>query len=164
MVEDVTKEEIDSTLAKEGKYLTFALGHEEYGLEILQVREIIGLMDITAVPRVPLYVKGMINLRGKIIPVVDLRLKFGMEKMSYTSEICIIVLNVADMLMGIIVDRVSEVLDISQNTIEPPPKFVTALNADFIIGIGKIGDKVKILLDIERVLTEDIETINQVKS
>ncbi len=150
--------------AKEGKYLTFVLGHEEYGLEILQVREIIGLMDITAVPKVPEYVKGVINLRGKIIPVIDLRLKFGMEKINYTNETCIIVLNVADMLMGIVVDRVSEVLDISQDRIEPTPKFGTSVHTDFITGIGKVGDKVKILLNIERVLTEDAGLIEQVGS
>lgn len=151
-------------VAREGKYLTFALGHEEYGLEILQVREIIGLMDITSVPRVPEYVKGVINLRGKIIPVIDLRLKFGMEKVEYTNETCIIVLNVADMMMGVIVDKVSEVLDITQDRIEPTPKFGTSLHTDFITGIGKVGDKVKILLNIERVLTEDAGLVDQISA
>jgi purine-binding chemotaxis protein CheW len=149
-------------VAKEGKYLTFALGHEEYGLEILQVREIIGLMDITSVPRVPEYVKGVINLRGKIIPVIDLRLKFGMEKVEYTNETCIIVLNVVDLMMGVIVDKVSQVLDITQDHIEPTPHFGLSLHTDFITGIGKVGDKVKILLNIERVLTEDVGLVDQV--
>jgi purine-binding chemotaxis protein CheW len=143
-------------IAKEGKYLTFALGHEEYGLEILGVREIIGLMDITAVPQVPGYVKGVINLRGKVIPVIDLRLKFCMEKIDYTNETCIIVLNVNNTLMGIIVDRVCEVLDIAKDNIEPAPSFGTKVHTDFITGMGKVGEKVKILLAIERVLTEDI--------
>jgi len=143
-------------IAKEGKYLTFALGHEEYGLEILGVREIIGLMDITGVPQVPEYVKGVINLRGKVIPVIDLRLKFGMPKQDYTNETCIIVINVMNTLMGIVVDRVCEVLDISGDNIEPAPSFGTKLHTDFITGMGKIGDKVKILLDIEKVLTEDV--------
>jgi len=143
-------------LAKEGKYLTFALGHEEYGLEILGVREIIGLMEITAVPQVPDYVKGVINLRGKVIPVIDLRLKFGMPKHDYTNETCIIVLNVNNSLMGIAVDRVCEVLDISQDNIEPAPSFGNKVHTDFITGMGKIGDKVKILLDIDKVLTEDV--------
>jgi purine-binding chemotaxis protein CheW len=162
MAENYDKNNTVLAVAKEGKYLTFALGHEEYGLEILQVREIIGLMDITAVPKVPEHVKGVINLRGKIIPVIDLRLKFGMPKVDYSNETCIIVLNVADMLMGVIVDKVSEVLDISQDRIEPTPKFGTSLHTDFITGIGKVGDKVKILLNIERVLTEDVGLADQV--
>lgn len=152
-------------IAKEGKYLTFALSNEEYGLEILQVREIIGLMDITAVPKMPQYVKGVINLRGKVIPVIDLRLKFGMPKVDYTSETCIIVLNVNDSTMSIIVDRVSEVLDINKNDIEPAPSFGTKINTDFITGIGKVGGKVKILLDIEKVLTtEDLALADKIAS
>ena len=150
--------------AKEGKYLTFALGHEEYGLEILEVREIIGLMEITAVPQVPDYVKGVINLRGKIIPVIDLRLKFGMERINYTNETCIIVLNVNSTLMGIVVDRVCEVLDISQDNIEPAPSFGSKVQTDFITGMGKVGDKVKILLAIEKVLTEDVALAHSVVS
>lgn len=150
-----------TTMAKEGKYLTFVLGREEYGLEILQVREIIGLMEITAVPQVPEYIKGVINLRGKVIPVVDLRLKFNMPKVDYTNETCIIVLNVSDMAMSILVDRVSEVLDILQQDIEPPPSFGTKLKTDFITGMGKVGGKVKILLDIAKILTEDLAIIEQ---
>ncbi len=140
--------------AREGKYLTFALGHEEYGIEILRVREIIGLMEITGVPEVPEYVKGVINLRGKIIPVTDLRLKFKMPQIDYTKETCIIVLNVADTLMGIIVDKVCEVLDIGAESIEMPPSFGSRIRNDFITGMGKIGDKVKILIDSEKVLME----------
>jgi purine-binding chemotaxis protein CheW len=143
-------------MTNEKKYLTFALGHEEYGLEILQVREIIGLMEVTALPEVPPYVKGVINLRGKIIPVVDLRLKFGMSSMDYTSETCIIVLHLHDAPIGILVDKVREVLDIGEDSIEPVPSFGTSVHADYIKGIGKVGDKVKILLDIERVLTQDV--------
>jgi purine-binding chemotaxis protein CheW len=157
----MTKTEMNSNTAvqssaREGKYLTFALGNEEYGLEILGVREIIGLMDITGVPQVPEYVKGVINLRGKVIPVIDLRLKFGMPKQDYRNETCIIVLNVMNSLMGIVVDRVCEVLDISGDNIELAPSFGAKLRTDFITGMGKIGDKVKILLDIEKVLTEDV--------
>lgn len=144
-------------IAQEGKYLTFALGHEEYGLEILGVREIIGLMDITAVPKVPEYVKGVINLRGKVIPVVDLRLKFGMEKVDYTNETCIIVISVNNTLMGIIVDNVCEVLDIAKDSIEPPPSFGTSSEAEFITGMGKVGDKVKILIDTSRIFSSDVE-------
>lgn len=145
----------EPNVAQAGKYLTFALGHEEYGLEILGVREIIKLMDITAVPKVPEYVKGVINLRGKVISVIDLRLKFALPQVEYTKETCIIVLNVANTLMGIVVDHVCEVLDIVQDNIEPPPSFGKNSEVDFITGVGKIGDKVKILLDIQKVLAQD---------
>ena len=135
--------------------MPFVLGNEEYGLEILKVREIIALIDITMVPNVPAYVKGVINLRGKIIPVIDLRLKFSMEQVAYTGETCIIVLNVSERLMGIVVDRVSEVLDITQEQIEPTPHFSSRVHADFILGMGKVGNKVNILLNIEKILNED---------
>jgi len=153
---------LDSVVTeKEGKYLTFALGHEEYGLEILKVREIIGYMDITAVPQTPHYVKGVINLRGQVIPVVDLRAKFAMEATEVTEQTCIIVVEIAQQNRkfntGIIVDRVQEVLDISMNQIEQTPQFGTNVNTDFILGMGKIGNSVKILLDIDKVLSnEDI--------
>ena len=136
-----------------GKYLTFQLAGEEYGLEILRVREIIGLMDITPVPRTPEFVKGVINLRGKVIPVIDLRLKFGMEAAEATDQTCIIVVDVGQVEMGIIVDRVSEVLDIEDQDIEDAPSFGVFVDTDFILGIGKAGGKVTILLDIGKVLT-----------
>jgi len=142
-------------LAKEGKYLTFELGQEDYGLEILKVREIIGIMSITAVPQVPSYVKGVINLRGKVIPVIDLRLKFGMPSIDTTAETCIIIINLKEVLIGIMIDKVKEVLDIRQENIEPAPNFGANVHTDFILGIGKINDTVKILLNIERVLDED---------
>ena len=159
MSEGIIESGVLKALAKEGKYLTFALGNEEYGLEILQVREIIGLMDITAVPQVPDYLKGVINLRGKVIPVIDLRLKFGLSSVDYTNETCIIVLNVGETMMGIIVDRVCEVLDIQRENIEEAPKFGADVKTDFIIGMGKIQEKVVILLDIEKILTEDIDVV-----
>ncbi|MBN1805060.1 MAG: purine-binding chemotaxis protein CheW [Sedimentisphaerales bacterium] len=149
----------ESIFEKEGKYLTFALANEEYGLEILKVREIIGYMEITAVPRTPHYVKGVINLRGQVIPVIDLRAKFGMETVEITEETCIIVVEIAQgghkFSTGIVVDRVQEVLDISSEDIEKAPQFGSAVNTDFILGMGKIGDSVKILLDIDRVLAGD---------
>lgn len=146
--------------SKGGKYLTFALGREEYGLEILKVREIIGYMDITAVPRTPGYVKGVINLRGQVISVVDLRAKFGMEAAAKTEETCIIVVEIRGqggrkLSTGIIVDRVSEVLNIAGENIEEAPTFGTAVDTAFILGMGKIGQSVKILLDIDRVLTTE---------
>ena len=148
-----------AALEKEGKYLTFALAQEEYGLEILKVREIIGYIDVTAVPQTPHYVKGVINLRGQVIPVVDLRAKFGMDTTGVTEETCIIVVEILDggrkFSMGTIVDRVQEVLDIPGANIEEAPQFGATVNTSFILGIGKVGDSVKILLDIDKVLTGD---------
>ena len=144
---------------KEGKYLTFALAQEEYGLEILKVREIIGYVDVTSVPQTPHHVKGVINLRGQVIPVVDLRAKFGMDTTDVTDETCIIVVETTHAgrkhSTGIIVDRVQEVLDIKGGQIEDAPQFGAAVNTDFISGMGKVDDTVKILLDIDRVLTGD---------
>jgi len=144
---------------KEGKYLTFALAHEEYGLEILKVREIIGYMDITAVPQTPHHVKGVINLRGQVIPVVDLRTKFGMDTAEVTEETCIIVVEITqgtrNFQTGIVVDHVQEVLDIAGGDIEDAPQFGSSVDTDFILGMGKIGDTVKILLDIDKVLAGD---------
>ena len=141
---------------KEGKYLAFALGHEEFGLEILKVREIIGYMDITAVPQTPPYVKGVINLRGQVIPVVDLRMKFGMDTAEVSDETCIIVVEISHndqrFQTGIVVDRVMEVLYVEGKNIEPAPQFGGDARTDFILGMGKIGDSVKILLDIDKVL------------
>lgn len=144
-----------------GKYLTFGLAEEDYGLEILKVREIIGMMDITPVPRTPEYVKGVINLRGKVIPVVGLRMKFEMEEKEYTEETCIIVVDVNGMEIGIVVDRVLEVLDINSNDIEDAPSFGANVDTDYIMGIGKSEEKVTILLDISKVLSnEEIEGIS----
>ncbi len=154
-IEQVNK----ALMEKEGKYLTFALGPEEYGLEILKVREIIGYMDITAVPQTPEYVRGVINLRGQVIPVVDLRAKFGMETAETTDQTCIIVVEISQddrkFSTGIVVDHVQEVLDIAGDAIEDAPQFGSNVETDFILGMGKIGDTVKILLDIDRVLASD---------
>jgi len=135
-----------------GKYLTFSLAEETYGLEILKVREIIGLMEITAVPRTPSFVQGVINLRGKVIPVIDLRLKFSMPEAERTEQTCIIVVDVGSVEMGIIVDKVSEVMDIAGEDIEDTPSLGTDVDTDFILGMGKTNDKVTILLDIAKVL------------
>jgi purine-binding chemotaxis protein CheW len=143
-----------------GKYLTFELGGEVYGLEILKVREIMGMMDVTAVPRTPAFVKGVINLRGKVIPVIDLRLKFGMKEAERTAETCIIVAHVGEVEMGIIVDKVSEVLNIASAEIEETPSFGTNVNTDFILGMGKVAGKVTILLDSDKVLSgQDLDTL-----
>lgn len=145
-----------------GKYLTFALDGEEYGLEILKVREIIGIMAVTPVPRAPEHIRGVINLRGKIIPVINLRNKFGMPSIEDTEETCIIVVDVTSegqsVDMGILVDSVSEVLDILSEDIAPPPSFGSEVDTDFILGMAKAEGAVKILLAIERALSRgDLE-------
>ena len=140
-----------------GKYLTFLLGKESYGLQILKVREIIGLMDITLVPKTPRSIRGVINLRGKIIPVVDLRMKFEMPKAEDTELTCIIVVDTVmeeqHTQMGILVDTVSEVLDIKPDQIEPAPCFGGGINTDFILAVAQIQDSVKVLLNIDDVLS-----------
>jgi purine-binding chemotaxis protein CheW len=137
-----------------GKYLTFVLAEEEYGFEILKVREIIGMMATTAVPGMPEFVNGVINLRGKVIPVVDLRLKFGMPTAEHTAETCIVVVDVNGQLMGVVVDRVSEVADIRSEDIEDAPAIGENAGHDFILGMAKSKGKVKILLEIDRVLCD----------
>jgi purine-binding chemotaxis protein CheW len=168
MPESATQMEQSSKamLEKEGKYLTFALGPEEYGLEILKVREIIGYMEITAVPQTPHHVKGVINLRGQVIPVIDLRSKFGMETAEITEESCIIVVEISQadrkFNTGIVVDHVQEVLDIKGQDIEDSPQFGSSVDTSFIMGMGKIGDTVKILLDIDKVLAgEDLTAFGE---
>ncbi len=143
---------------KGGKFLTFSLAGEEYGIGILKVKEIIGMMPVTLVPQTPPFVKGVINLRGKVIPVIDLRVKFGMEAMSYTDRTCIIVVEIAGgdsgpTMMGIVVDSVSEVANIKNDDVEETPQFGSKLNTDYILGMAKTNAEVKILLDIDRVLT-----------
>ncbi len=144
-------------MAKPGKYLTFRLADEEYGLEILKVQEIIGIMGVTRVPRMPAFVRGVINLRGKLIPVIDMRAKFALPKQEDTLKTCIIVVQVrlsdSSITIGVIVDNVSEVLDIQQDQLEAAPSFGTQINTEFMLGMGKVGEKVVILLDIDCVLT-----------
>lgn len=152
-----------------GKYLTFKLGGEEYGLEILKVREIIGLMNITSVPQTPEYVRGVINLRGKVIPVVDLRVKFGMERIDESEQTCIIVVEVMQgkeaMPMGVLVDAVSEVLDIGEEQVEPTPSFGGSVQQEFILGMAKIDEQVKILLNIQHVMTGgELDTVMEATS
>lgn len=148
-----------ATESRGGKYLTFALGSEEYGLQILKVREIFGYMEITAVPRTPAYVRGVINLRGQVISVIDLRTRFGMPAVEKTEQTCIIVVEInlqgRRVNMGIVVDRVSEVLNIPNQQIEDAPEFGVDIDTSFILGMGKIGTSVKILLDIDKVLTRE---------
>jgi purine-binding chemotaxis protein CheW len=143
--------------ANENKFLSFCLGNEHYGVEILRVREIIGLLAITPLPQTPGYVKGVMNLRGRIIPVIDLRLRFGLPSTEATKETCIIVLETSEQdgsqtVMGAIVDSVREVQDIAPAAIEPPPEFGCEIPLRYILGMGKVKDKVVVLLEIAEVI------------
>jgi purine-binding chemotaxis protein CheW len=153
------QEPLGSAQFKDDKYLTFTLANEEYGICLLKVREIIGIMNITPLPHTPPYVKGIINLRGRIIPVVDLRQKFDLEWAEYTKRTCIIVVEVSSgaspMQVGVVVDFVSEVLPIQAADIAPSPSFGSGVDTQYILGIGKAKGGIKILLDIDRVLSEE---------
>ena len=168
MAEEAQKmdEAVKVMVEREGKYLTFNLAEEEYGIGILKIKEIIGMMPITSVPQTPSFVKGVINLRGKVIPVIDLRLRFGMGEIDYTERTCIIVVEIegqaGTVMIGVVVDSVSEVLSIKREEIENTPTFGAKLNTDYILGMAKIEGGVKILLDIDRVLSRDeVDTLEQ---
>lgn len=152
-----------------GKYLTFKLSNEEYGLQIMKVQEIIGMLPVTQVPRVPDYVRGVINLRGRIIPTIELRRKFGLKVVEDTEKTCIIVVEVeghqGTINMGIIVDEVAEVLDIAPGEIDHAPEFGTHIDTAFILGVGVIKSSVKILLDADKVLSyEEVKTLDKIAS
>ncbi len=151
------KEEIDEIEedTQKDKYLTFKLGNESYGIDILYVTEIIGLQQITEVPELPQYIKGIINLRGKIIPVMDIRLRFKKEIREYDERTCIIVIDISDISIGLIVDRVSEVIDIKEENVSKPPKTGKTNHNKYVKGIGKVGDDVKLILDCEKLLSEE---------
>ena len=165
----IHSEKTESLKIQGGKFLTFFLGEEEYGFEILRVREIIGLVDITPVPRTPDFVKGIINLRGKIIPVIDLRMKMGMTEIEATRETCILVSQISDgdslIIMGVLVDKVFEVLDIQDDKIGMTPEFGVEIDTDFILGIADIEGRMVIILDVKKILNRNervvMETINQ---
>jgi len=155
------------TDARAGKYLTFQLANEEFGIRVLKVREIMGLQEITAVPQTPMHIKGVINLRGKVVPVIDLRLKFGMPAAEYTPRTCIIVTQVrgegGPVLMGAVVDGVSEVLNLTGAEIEDTPDFGEEMAVQYLLGMAKVKGKVKILLDIDRVLSaQDIHNLDAI--
>ncbi len=143
---------------QKGKFLTFALGNEEYGVEIQYVTEIIGIQAITQIPRLPEYVKGIINLRGKIIPVMDVRLRFGKEPREYNDRTCVIVIEIRNVNIGLIVDAVSEVLSIGEEDIVPPPDVTKAFQNKYIKGIGKTPGGVKLLLECEKLIGEEETT------
>lgn len=145
-------EEEDSQL---DKYITFSLGKEEYAIEIRYVVEIVGLQKITELPDMPHFVKGVINLRGDVFPIIDVRSRFNMQEVDYTDRTCIIIVSIEDTSIGLIVDEVSEVLDIKPENISSSPKSVSKSRGKFIKGIGKVEDEVKIILDVEKFLSED---------
>lgn len=142
--------------AKAGKYLIFSLGCQDYGLEILKVREIIGWVEPVFVPQMPSYAKGVINLRGTVIPVFDLKLKLGLQETLPTGETCIIIVSLGGIFAGVIIDKVKEVVEIGCENIEPLFAFRSDHATEFISGIGKIGTAIKILLNIEKILDMDI--------
>jgi purine-binding chemotaxis protein CheW len=148
-----------NALAQPGKYLTFLIGKEEYGIQISKAREIIKMMDFTSIPNTQRFVKGVINLRGKIVPIIDLRLKLGLESITYTERTCIIIV---DLLMnqikrqfGVVVDTVSEVVNLQKSELEPPPQYGTLLDTGYLTGMGKVKEKVILLLDIEKVFHDE---------
>ncbi len=156
----MTVEMLTPTAAHMGRYLSFRLAGEEYGLEILKVQEIIGMLNVTRVPRTPDWVRGVINLRGRVIPVIDARRKFGMPAEPDTEKTCIIIVHVGAAerraQLGLVVDEVSEVLDIAPEAIEPPPPLETDGGVSFLSGLGKLPDRVLILVDIDRALADGV--------
>jgi purine-binding chemotaxis protein CheW len=155
------------TDGRAGKYLSFDLAGEEFAIRVLKVREIMGLQEITSVPQTPVHIKGVINLRGKIIPVIDLRLKFGLPAAEYNQRTCIIVTQVqgevSQLVMGVVVDGVSEVLNLSAGEIEDTPDFGETFDARYLLGMAKVKGKVKILLDIDRVLSsQELQSLREI--
>lgn len=145
-----------------GRFLTFAIGNESYGIEVRYVTEIVGIQKITEIPELPEYVKGIINLRGKIIPVMDVRLRFKKEPKEYNDRTCVIVIDIKDMSIGLIVDTVSEVITIPEEDIVVPPEMNRGFNNRYIKNIGKVGNDVKLLIDCEKLLSEDeLTNINE---
>lgn len=159
------KEVLNAEVAEdtqEGKFLTFQLGREEYAIEIRYVTEIIGIQKITDLPEMPEYVKGVINLRGKVIPVIDVRLRFGFEPREYDERTCIIVVDIEGLAVGLIVDAVKEVLDIALTQIDPPPTVSKSAESRYIQGLGKVGEEVKIILNVNKLLFgEELEKLSQ---
>ncbi|MEO0605548.1 MAG: chemotaxis protein CheW [Myxococcota bacterium] len=155
MSQALSVDEVDEESLTTSKYLTFVLGSETYGLDIQYVREIIGILPITPLPDVPVWIKGVINLRGKVIPIMDVRARFMLEERPYGGRTCIIVVNVEEWWIGLVVDTVSEVLDIPHEQIEPPPRVAGRSNDHFIQGLGKVDDHVRLLLDAQRLVGSD---------
>ncbi|EMG38641.1 chemotaxis signal transduction protein [Desulfocurvibacter africanus PCS] len=139
--------------------VTFSIGDEEFGVDILKVQEIIRTMEITRVPRAPAFVEGVINLRGKVIPIIDLRKRFGLQARGHDKNTRIIVIEISNMIVGFVVDSVSEVLRIPASTVEPPPPMVAGLESEYISGVGKLEDRLLILLDLNRLLSREERSV-----
>lgn len=150
--EDLLSSEEDTL---QGRYLTFALDKEFYGIEIRYVTEIIGIQSITEVPELPDYVRGVINLRGKIIPVMDVRIRFKKEELEYNDRTCIIVIEIKDLSVGLIIDAVADVINIAAENVVPPPQLNKESKNRYIKAIGKVGNEVKLLLDCEKLLSDE---------
>lgn len=161
MLQEIIRDETDT---QHGRYLTFYLGEEVFGIEIRYVTEIVGIQEISVLPESPDYVKGVINLRGKIIPVTDMRLRINKKEVPYTDRTCIIVIDILDTKAGLIVDQVEEVAVIADDSIVAPPDFHTGCQNRFIGGIGKDGDNIRLLLDCEKLFKADeIESLQAIK-
>ena len=150
-MDDAIQKKDDSLL----QLVTFNISHEEFGVDILKVQEIIRTMEITKVPRSPEFVEGVINLRGKVIPIIDLRKKFGMDPREHDRQTRIIVIELNGMIVGFVVDSVSEVLRIPAGTVEPPPSLVSGIDSEYISGVGKLADRLLILIDLDRLLSSE---------
>ncbi|MBT8763168.1 purine-binding chemotaxis protein CheW [Desulfohalobiaceae bacterium Ax17] len=158
MTEELRKKDVELL-----QLVTFNIGDEEFGVEILKVQEIIRMLEITRVPKAPDFVEGVINLRGKVIPIIDLRKRFGMDSKVHDKNTRIIVIEINNMIVGFIVDSVSEVLRIPADTVEPPPPVVAGLDSEYISGVGKLDDRLLILLDLDRLLSrEEKDVLSQV--
>ncbi|MBD5417212.1 MAG: chemotaxis protein CheW [Desulfovibrio sp.] len=156
---------MDPTLKKQDDELlqlvTFSIGDEEFGVNILKVQEIIRTMEITKVPRAPEFVEGVINLRGKVIPIIDLRRRFGLAPKAHDKNTRIIVIEINNIIVGFVVDAVSEVLRIPASTVEPPPPVVAGVESDYISGVGQLQDRLLIMLDLDKLLSsEDVEMLS----
>ena len=145
----------DGEDTQKDRYFTFRVGEEEYGIEIMHVLEVVGLQKITEVPDMPDFVKGVINLRGQVIPIMDVRTRFGMETVEYDDRTCVLVVNMQEQQIGLIVDKVSDVLDIPESQVQPPPKVTNRPGSRYISGLGKVNEEVKILLDVQKLLYEE---------
>ncbi len=164
MMEQMESDERQAAFVTVSQYLTFSLGAEEYGIELLKVQEIKGYLPVTPIPNTPRYIQGVMNLRGAVIPVVDLRARFGMEGITYTQFNVIIVINVGTRVMGLLVDAVSDVLNLGPGELRPAPDFGTQVDIRFITGMASAGDKIAVLLDIDSLLTEADLTVGQATS
>ena len=159
---DELNEELDEDALKD-RFLTFHLGKESYGIEIRHVTEIIVMQEITKVPNLPEFIIGVVNLRGNVISVMDMRMRFHLETKEYDDRTCIVVVNIKDLAIGLLVDAVNEVLNIPEEQVDPPPKTHSGIKSSYVMGMGKVDDQVKILLDIEKILQEEeLEQIEQV--